>query len=374
MLNTADVQEQRVLNDFLDMVRIDSPSKEEAAMAVWLEAKLSEMGCEVANDGTGPSTGNLVAHLAGPDPSGPTIAFSAHMDTVEPGRGIRPVVRDGVVYSSGDTILGSDCKASIAAILEGVRVALEIGSPRPNLELLLTWGEEGAHTGAKMLDTSSFRSTVCFTLDASSSVGKIITRAPAYHAIKARFLGRAAHAGVQPEAGINALVAVSRAIGRMPLGRIDHETTANIGLIHGGTGRNVVPEIVEIEGEARSHDNAKLAGQVQAMSAAMQEEADRVGARLELTVTPQYVAYSLAPDTPVVVMASRAIQRLGLDPSLGSSGGGSDANEYNLKGLPSVVLGTGMTAPHTLQEHIAVSDLVLLSRLVIELMAVSAEG
>lgn len=373
MAYDAKVSEQRVVDEFVELVRIDSPSHEEAAMAAVLEARLSEMGFVVANDRTGPSTGNLVARLAASSPGGATIALNAHTDTVQPGRGVRPVIRDGAVWSSGDTVLGADCKASIAAILEGIRAVQEAGAPLPNLELLLTWGEEGAHTGAKALDTAGLRSAVCFTLDAAAPVGTVITSAPAYHAIKASFRGRAAHAGVSPESGINALVAASRAIARMPLGRIDEETTANIGLIRGGTGRNTVPELVEIEGEARSRDNAKLAAQIEAMTAAMREEAGRVGTTLELTVTPQYQAYSLPADSPAVVMASKATQRLGLPVRLAATGGGSDANEFNVKGLPSVVLGSGMVAPHTLQEHIAISDLVLLSRLVVELIAVAAE-
>ena len=367
------VSEQRVVDEFVELVRIDSPTHEEAAMAALLETKLSEMGFQVSNDHTGPSTGNLVARLAGSNPDATTIALNAHTDTVQPGRGIRPVIHDGAVWSSGDTVLGADCKASIVAILEGIRAVQAAGAPLPNLELLLTWGEEGAHTGAKALDTSVLRSAVCFTLDAAAPVGTIITSAPAYHAIKALFRGRAAHAGVSPESGINALVAASRAIARMPLGRIDEETTTNIGLIRGGSGRNTVPELVELEGEARSRDNAKLAEQIDAMAAAMREESERIGAALELTVTPQYQAYSLAADSPAVVMASGAVRRLGLPATLAATGGGSDANEFNVKGLPSVVLGTGMIAPHTLQEHIAISDLVLLSQLVVELIAVAAE-
>ncbi len=368
------VLEQRVVDEFVELVRIDSPTHEEAAVTAVLEAKLREMGFQVTNDHTGPSTGNLVASLAGSRPDAATIALNAHTDTVQPGHGIRPVIRDGAVWSSGDTVLGADCKASIAAILEGVRAAQEAGVPLPNLELLLTWGEEGAHTGAKALDTTGLRSSVCFTLDAAAPVGTIITSAPAYHAIKAAFHGRAAHAGVSPEDGINALVAASRAIARMPLGRIDEETTANIGLIRGGTGRNTVPELVELDGEARSRDNAKLAAQIDAMTAAMREEAETIGAVLDLTVTPQYQAFRLSPDSSAVVMATRAIRQLGLEPELAATGGGSDANEFNVKGLPSVVLGSAMVAPHTLQEHIAVSDLVLLSRLVLELIVGAAEG
>ncbi len=373
MASTVAVSEQRVLDEFLGLVQIDSVSFEEGEIARVLEEKLRRMGFSVFNDGTGPSTGNLIIRLAGTAPGAPALAFNAHMDTVEPGRGIKPVVQGGIIRSSGDTILGADCKAPLASILEGVQAVLEAGVPRPDLELLFTYGEERAHIGARALDISLMHSAVCFTLDASQPVGVIISSAPGYHSLKAAFRGRAAHAGVAPETGINALVAASRAIARMPLGRIDEETTGNIGLIRGGSGRNTVPALVELEGEARSLDNASLAAQVEAMSRAMEEEAARIGATLDLQVKTEYRAYRHEPETSVVQMARKALERLDVPVSLESTGGGSDANDLNEKGLPTVVLGSGMNDPHTARESFAVADLVSLSRLVAELIAVGAE-
>lgn len=373
MASTAAVSEQRVLEEFLELVRIDSVTFEEAAIARALEGKLRRLGFDVFNDGTGPSTGNLIARLPGTAAKGTPIVLNAHMDTVEPGRGIQPVVRDGIVRSSGDTILGGDCKAPMAAILEGVRVALGMGTPRPDLEILFTYAEERSHLGARALDLSHLGAKLCFSLDASKPIGTLISGAPGYYSLRAAFKGQAAHAGVSPEKGVNALVAASRAIARMPLGRIDDETTANIGLIRGGTARNTVPALVELEGEARSRNDAKLVAQVEAMGGAIREEATKLGVVPDLECKEEYRAYRHEPDSPVVLAASRALGRLGIAPTLAPTGGGSDANDLNAKGLPAVVMGCGMVGTHTLEESFAVANLVLLSRTVIELIAHASE-
>ncbi len=369
MTTAAVVSAERVLEVFLRLAQIDSVSFQEAELAREMESQLRGLGFAVANDGTGPSTGNLIARLPGTDPELPAIAFNAHMDTVEPGRGVKPVVRDGIVRSSGDTVLGADCKASLAALLEGVRAVTEAGLPRPPLELLLTYAEERSHAGARALDISRLSARMCFTLDADGPIGTIITSAPAYHSFKAAFRGRAAHSGIAPETGIDALVAAARAIARMPLGRIDEQTTANIGLIRGGTARNTVPALVEMEGEARSRDSGRLDAQVQAMTAAMREEAEKVGATLELQAKREYDAFRVSPEAPPAAAARRALERLGLAVRLEATGGGSDANDLNEKGLPTVVLATAMVRPHTVEEQIAVADLVLLARVVAELIA-----
>ena len=357
-----------VLDEFLRLVQIDSVSFEEREVAGYLKARLEEIGFSVANDDTGPSTGNLIARLQGSH-AGIPLAFNAHMDTVEPGRGIRPVVRDGVVWGSGGTVLGADCKASIAAILHGLEFVKQMNMPHGDLEVILTFGEERGHAGAKAIDVSSLGARACFTLDAEAPVGVIITGAPAYQSIRATFNGRAAHAGVAPETGVDSIVAASRAIARMPLGRIDGETTANIGLIRGGTARNSVPARVELEGEARSLDNAKLEAQVGTMLQIMREEADRVGATLDLQSRREYDTFNIDPDSQPVLMARRALEGLGLAVTLETTGGGSDANDLNRKGLATVVLGTGMAGAHSVGEHIAVADLALLRDVVIELVA-----
>jgi tripeptide aminopeptidase len=367
------ISRQRLLDEFLQLVQIDSVTFEEAEVARYLDSRLRGLGFAVENDAAGPSTGNLIARLPGTRPGAPAIAFNAHMDTVEPGRGVKPVVRDGVVRSSGDTILGADCKAGVAAILEGVTAILQSGIPRPDLELIFTFAEERQHVGARQLDASRLSAGSCFTLDASGPIGTLITAAPCYYSLRAAFLGRASHAGAAPELGINALVAASRAIARMSLGRIDRETTTNIGLLRAGSGRNTVPARAELEGEARSHDEVKATAQVAGMTGIMREEADRIGATLDLQVTREYRPFSLSPDALPVRLATMAAQRLGFAVKLESTNGGSDANDLNEKGIPTVVLSSGAEEPHTFQEHVAVEDLVRAAQLVHELLAMKEQ-
>jgi len=370
----ARILEDRLLADFLEMVQIDSPVFHEREFARVLESRLADLGFCVRNDNTGPSSGNLIATLSGTIQGGKAIALSAHLDTVEPGRGIVPVVRDGVVWSAGDTILGADNKASLAAILETVRAIQDAGMAHPDIELLITWGEEFGLAGAAVLDVSQVRSRLCFTLDGVCEIGTVIMCAPIHYSFKATFRGRAAHAGAAPEQGINALVAASRSIARMPLGRLDSETTANVGLLQAGRARNAVPALAELEGETRSLDDGKGAHYLDVLCQVMKEEADRLGAELDLHTQLDYPSYRFSLDAPAIVAARTALGRIGVPVKLVPSGGGSDANILNAKGLPSVVLGTGMVDPHTVNEHIAVNDLVLLATLTLELVQLAGEG
>jgi tripeptide aminopeptidase len=366
--------EDRLLAEFLEIVQIDSPVFHEGEFAGALECKLASLGFHVVNDHTGPSSGNLIGTLPGTIDGGKAVALSAHLDTVEPGRGIVPVVREGVVWSSGNTVLGADNKASLAAILETMRVIQGAELAHPDIELLITWGEEFGLAGAAKLDVSPVKSRLCFTLDGVSEIGTVITCAPIHYSFKATFQGRAAHAGAAPEKGINALEAAANSIARMRLGRIDSETTANVGLLQAGTARNAVPALAELEGETRSLDDSKGASCLDAICRVMKEEADNVGASLDLHTQLDYPSYRFAPDAPTIVAATIALERIGVPVRLIPSGGGSDANILNAKGLPSVVLGTGMVDPHTVSEHIAVKDLVLLTALTLELVKLAGEG
>ena len=363
----APVNRERLVGHFLELVQIDSPSFHEAAVAARLEGELRALGLHVENDRSGPDgTGNLIATLTGE--RGLPIALSAHLDTVEPGRGIRPRITDGVIRSDGTTILGADCKAGIAIIVEALRIIRERGLPHGHLELVLTYGEERGHAGAKTLDLRGRRARLAVVLDAIGPPGTVVAEAPSYESFRAVFRGRAAHAGLEPEKGISAIAAAAEAIRRMPLGRIDTETTANVGLIRGGTARNAVPDVAELEGEARSRDNAKLDRLVEGLRAAMEGAARDLGARLDLAMVREYSGYRLTEEDPGVALAIRAARALGLSSELAAMGGGSDANTFNERGLPSVALGIGMQAPHTLDEHIAVEDLVRSTEYLVELI------
>ncbi len=377
------IDEQVVLDTFLHLVRIDSPSGQEGAVADFLEPLLRQLGCETWRD----ATGNLLGRRGGASeaissgaldgsaltsraerrsggaadgasPSARPLLLSAHMDTVQPGCGIQPQIADGVVRSDGSTILGADDKAGITAIVEALRAIADAGVRCRPLELAFTVQEETGLTGAKGLDTATLRARQAVVLDSNGPVGTIVNQAPASDALYAVVSGKAAHAGVSPELGINALQAVAQALAPMRLGRIDSETTANFGVIAGGTASNIVPDRVTLKGEARSRDEQKLAQQTGHMVELLRAAAERLGAHAEVTVTRSYGAIDVPESSPLIREIAAAIRASGLEPSLQPTGGGSDANVFNAAGIEAVNLGVGYANPHSVDEHIAVRDLV----------------
>jgi tripeptide aminopeptidase len=353
-----DVDIDCVLTTFLDLVQIDSPTYEERAVIERIAKELEALGLSAFNDRTGrDGAGNLHARLPGTRSDRSPVLLCAHTDTVQPGRGVRPIVRDGIVRTDGRTILGADNKASVTAVLEALRIVVRHNVPHREVDVLFTWGEERGHAGAVAFDTSRLRATMGVTLDDTEAPGHITVAAPAYCSILARFMGKAAHAGAAPERGISAIVAAAAAVSRMTLGRIDHETTANIGLIRGGTARNTVPDLAELEGEARSLDNGKLEQLVGRLRSAIETAARDGDTQLELAVKQEYAAYRWPETETIVTETAAAIRRCGLTPALRVSGGGSDSNTLNEKGLRCVNLAIGMKDIHTVNEHIAVDDL-----------------
>lgn len=371
------INEQRIVDLFLKLVGIDSPSRSERQLAVFLKAKLAELGLEVSEDNTcsqtGSSTGNIIARLPGTTGRQP-IFFSAHMDTVEPGRGIIPVIKDGVISSQGDTVLGGDDKAGIAAILEALQVIKEHQVPHGGIEIVFTVCEEIGLLGAAALEACRLQAKQGYVLDAGGPVGTIIVKGPSQAKVEASFAGKAAHAGVCPEAGINAITAAAKAISVMRQGRIDSETTANIGIIEGGKATNIVPDLVNIKGEARSLNPAKLEAQVKHMREVMETIGREAGAQVKVSVEQLYPNIDLAEDAPAVLAAVEAARRLGIQPRLEATGGGSDANLLIGKGLTAVNLGIGMDQVHTTQERLLVADLVLTARYLLEIVRSSKDA
>jgi tripeptide aminopeptidase len=364
------IDKTRLVQTFLELVAIDSPSEHEEAIGAELERLLAAMGSEVERD----EHGNVLARFPAaqrpgrPAPTGGWLLLSAHMDTVGKDTGIQPEIRDGVIYSDGTTILGGDDKSGIAVILESIRSVREESLPCPPLEVVITVGEEVTLRGAKLLDKSRLLARRGYVLDAGGPIGTIVTSAPSQDSLQITVHGRKAHAGSEPEKGVNAIRVAGEAIAAMPLGRIDEETTANIGTIEGGVARNIVPDEVRMQGEARSRDNLKLAAQTAAMASAFHEAAERHGARVEFKFSRSYSTYKWTEETPIVAHAMVAARRLGLTPILEASGGGSDANIYADAGIPCAVLSTGMEDVHTAQEHIAVADMVDSARLLQEIL------
>ena len=343
-----------VLDLFLELATVPSPSGSEAEVARRICAYLDRLGIPIAEDGSG----NLVGRLTASDgDQGTPIFLCAHMDTVPPLGPIEPAVEDGIVRNAAGTILGADNKASVAVMLETARRLVGERRPHAGIELVFTVREETGLEGAKALDPTAFEARVGFVYDYSGRVGDVVTAAPSGRSIDALFKGRPAHAGINPEDGRSAVAAAARAICDLRLGRIDEETTANVGGIEGGSGRNVVPERCEVRAEARSRDESKLADLVQEMLDAFSFAAAVSECEVETRVEEKYRGYRLPPDAPAYTLACAALTRAGFEPRPVEVGGGADANVFNERGLSCVNLANGMTDVHTPDEHIAVADL-----------------
>lgn len=369
---TRSLNQSRIVDTFLGLVRIDSPSGQEAALATQLISELEQLGLEVRRDGAG----NVVGHRdgrgggAGLSP----LLLSAHMDTVQPGCAVQPQVQDGTIRTDGRTILGADDKAGLTTILEALRHADEWDLPCRPLEVAFTVEEETGLTGAKRLDMSRFHARHALVLDSGSTVGTIVNRAPAQNAIDALVHGRAAHAGVAPELGVNAIQAVARALAPMKLGRIDEETTANVGVISGGTASNVVPDRVHLKGEARSRDEGKLDRQTEHMVQLLRAAAEAEGGSADVKVHRSYSALNVPETSPLIKLLVSALQACGLQPQLVPTGGGSDANVLNAAGLSAVNLGLGYADAHSVDEHIAVADLVKACEVVLAVLTLDGSS
>ncbi|KPC77707.1 hypothetical protein ADL26_00240 [Thermoactinomyces vulgaris] len=371
------VDQQRLIDEFIELVKTDSETGEERTICDLLTQKLTELGLDVVEDGsaqlTGHGAGNLVATLKGTVPGAPKIYFTCHMDTVAPGKGIKPQINGDVIESDGTTILGADDKAGLAALLEGIRLLKEKGLPHGQIQLLITAGEESGLIGSRHLDMSLVDADFGFAMDSDGEVGEIITSAPSQVKVLATIYGKAAHAGVNPEDGISAIQVASRAISKMRLGRIDEETTANIGRFQGGTASNVIPERVEILAEARSRNPEKLRRQVDSMVQAFHEAAEEFNAKAEVETRTLYPSFHFSEEDLVVQKAKEAVMRIGRTPRIGASGGGSDANVIAGHGIPTVNLGIGYQNIHTTSEQMPIKELVKAAELVVALIEESAK-
>ncbi|TVP82771.1 MAG: M20/M25/M40 family metallo-hydrolase [Alkalicoccus sp.] len=365
------MNEERLLNEFLELVQIDSETKYEREIADRLIEKFTALGLSVKEDDsmerTGHGAGNLVITWEG-NGEWDTIYFTSHMDTVVPGLGVSPEVRDGYIYSDGTTVLGADDKAGIAAMIEAVRTVQETGTEHGTVQFVITVGEESGLAGARKLDMNLVKADYGYALDSDGPVGDLVTAAPNQSKVYAAIHGKKAHAGVAPEKGISAITAASRAVASMPLGRIDEETTANIGRMEGGSQTNVVCDRVDITAEARSLVKEKMEKQTAAMKQAFEEAAEEMGASAVVEIQVVYPGFKQKPDDKVVIKASRAAEKIGRTPRLKHSGGGSDANIIAGHGIPTINLGVGYEDIHTTNERMSVEELNCLTRLVVQII------
>ena len=360
------IQSDRLLETFLTILRINSfyPDEEEVMQA--LCPRLVRVGMELSEDparnilGYWPGTGGMT----GAEP----VMLCAHVDTVRSTVGMEPIVRDGRVWSDGSSVLGADDKAAVAAIVEAVEAIADSGVEHPPVEVLLTVGEDVGHIGSKAFDVSPVKSRFAFVPDSGGPVGQIILASPWSSSIKVHFHGRAAHAGIEPEKGRSALVMVANAIASLPWGRLDDQSTANVGLVTGGEATNIIAPEAELVFQVRSLDEQKYRQYVNQVLAACEQAASELDGSIEHEVFIQTCGFRFQPTDPIVERAKYAIGSTGLEPNCTVSCGGSDANELNAKGLATLVLSVGYEDIHSNQEAMPIDQLHALTDVCMALM------
>ena len=375
------INQDRLAKEFAALASISSPSLQETEVAAWLEHRLCQLGAEVLYDtsqqATGGQVGNMVARFPAAGLDVAPLLFSVHMDTVGPCENVVPVLRDGIFTSAGETVLGADDKAGIAELLEALEVIREQQIPRGPVEVVITVAEELGLLGAKHFDFGLIQSKYGYALDTTGS-DIMVLRAPGANRLYVEVTGREAHAGVAPELGVSAIQTAGLALSRMRLGRIDHETTANMGKIEGGVACNIIPKSVRLEGEARSHDPGKLERQTNHMVACFEEAADAMSSKIEgslfcprvdIDVRPDYPHMKVAETAKVATLARAAADAIGLPLKVMNGGGGSDANIFNAHNIEMVILSTGMEDVHTSHERVSVSDMTRLAELLVAIMS-----
>lgn len=380
------IDKSRIRDLLLELVRIDSLSRRERNVSLRLEREMHELGAaevfrDDAGDKVGGDTGNLIALFPGTVPGAPPLLMAAHMDTVVPGEGVKPIVEGDVIRTDGTTVLGGDDKSGVAIICELLRVLRDRKIAHGPIDAVFTICEEKGLLGAKHLDLSRIRARSGVVLD-SDSPGFLFTRAPGSNGVWIRVHGVEAHAGMAPEKGLSAIQIAAEAVAGMKLGRIDDETTANLGVIQGGSAINIIPNLVEIRGEVRSHDERKLEAQTEHIrarfAAAVERAAVDVGgtirrARLEFHAERAYESMSVPDDSSIVQLVVAAGRSLGQAVTVTGMGGGCDANILNRRGLQVANLGTGMREIHTVHEWLDVNDMVLSAEVLLETVRLNAE-
>ena len=364
---------------FLELARIPSPSGHERAVADFMLTRLRGLGLEVEEGeplypDSRSSAGNLFCRLEGSVPGIP-ILLSGHMDTVpsEEEALPEPFLDEGVIRSGSRAVLGADDKAALAAIVYFAERVIHEEIPHAGIELLLTVGEEGGLLGAKASSLENAISQCGFCLDCTGPVGGVIVRSPSQKTVNASFIGKSAHAGVVPEQGRSAVAAAAKAVAAMKLGRLDEDTTANVGIIRGGEAVNVVPDRCVVQSEARSHDHAKLERQVAHMIESINVAATEEEVDVEISVNDEFRGFDHSQGGLPIELAEKAFARIGIETLRTSTGGGSDVNIFNLKGLPCVNLATGMERVHTPDEYISVDSLHQMYDFMMALVEVARE-
>ncbi len=360
------VNSVRLVATFVELVKISSPSWKEHGVIDYIEKKLDLPGIRCTRYPCGDSF-NLLARVDGTR-GGDPVLFSCHTDTVVPCENVNPVVTPSRISSDGTTILGADDKAAVAAFLEALFVLRESGAPHGPLEFLFSCAEELGLYGIKGFDLSVLKSKQAFVFDSGGDIGRIVLKAPFHLTYRVSVKGKPAHAGMEPEKGISAIRVLSEMIGAIPHGRIDRETTVNVGTISGGRATNIVAEHAEMTLEARSISRGKLSAVDGKISGIMKKIAKKRGAGISLKKNLEYSGFALTEKDRVVKTVAGALESLGIKPSFEVSGGGSDTNVINRAGIRAVNVSVGMRNVHTKKEYILTKDLVNSARLVLAII------
>lgn len=372
MVQPISVDQDRLVSLFLDLVNQNTPPRHEAAASQIACTLLTSLGFDCkydnAGDKVGGQIGNLIASKKGTVETAPPIFFSSHFDTVEPTEGLVPIIEGDIIRSSGNTILGADDKCGVAPILEAMRLIHENQIPHGDIQLLMTICEEIGLVGAKHMDPADITAKFGFVLDSGPPVGSLIYSAPTQDIFEVFIKGKAAHAGAAPEDGVSAIGVAARAIAKMKIGRIDPETTANVGIIQGGNATNIIAAECYVKCEVRSRNLAKMEKQREIMFALFQSEAEVAGAEVEIRNYNAYMGYELKMDCEVLDIGIRAAERIGLESHLKVTGGGADANIFNSFGIPTTVLGCGMTNIHRHDEYVRITDMVKSTQWVVSIV------
>jgi len=354
------VNGERMTQLFLQLVHIDSGSENEGEICQFVARLLRELGAEEvlvddASEKLGGTGGNVFARFKG-TVNAPPVMLSAHLDTVAPTKGIKVTQTETEIKTDGTTILGADDKAGVALILEAIRTLRERHLPHPPIEVVFTIREEKGLLGVKVFDKTKLKARYGIVVDGSGEPGDLIVGSPTHVRFEAVFQGRAAHAGVEPEKGVNAIAMASAAIAAVSWGRVDEDTTANVGVIEGGQAMNIVPDRCKVVGEFRSHDPQKVEGLVSQWKRTCEQVAQKFGGKVDLTLEKTFDAVRLSPDEPVVKAAVKAVESLGLKPKLKRMGGGTDGNIFTAHGIRCLVLPTGGENYHSPNERLVLAN------------------
>ncbi|NTU41870.1 MAG: M20/M25/M40 family metallo-hydrolase [Nitrospirales bacterium] len=359
---------KRLVDTFVELIKINSPSFHEEEIGALLIRKLEELGCVVEMQRYDRSF-NLIARKRGSISDRIPLLLSGHMDTIEPTEGISFSADDKVIRSTGRTVLGADDKSAIAQILEALTVLGERDIPHGDLEIVFTSAEEKGLFGAKNLDFRKIRSRHALALDSGGDIGRIVVAAPTHITYEMRVKGRSAHAGLEPEKGINAIRVAAHIISAIPDGRISPDTTANVGIITAGTATNVVPREAVIHGELRSRNERRLEETKKQLFEVAVAAAKADGAEVFISEKREYSAFAIGREDRFLQLLAGVFRNCGIEPRFVETGGGSDANVFNEHGIATINLSTGMRQVHSCDEHIYVRDLFDGCRVLVQAIA-----